>query len=77
MEEERWGGGCRGWDKTTGGSSPLFPPWGSLTQVAVIVDGTGLAGLQLPLNQVDQVLGVIGFGNLFLGGRQDLAWGRG
>lgn len=47
-----------------------------LTQVAVIIDGTSLASLQLPLNQVDQVLRVIGFCNLLLGGRQDLTWGR-
>lgn len=53
-----------------------FPPHFSLTQVAVIIDGTGLAGLQLPLNQVDEVLRVIGFSNLLLGGGQDLAWGR-
>lgn len=56
--------------------SSSFPSC-SLTQVAIIIDGTGLAGLQLPLHQVDQVLRVIGFCNLFLGGRQDLAWGRG
>lgn len=36
-----------------------------------------MSSLQLPLNEVDQVLGVIGFCNLLLGGGQDLAWGRG
>lgn len=46
----------------------------SLTQIAVIIGGAGLARLQLPLNQVDEVLGVIGPCNLLLGGRQDLAW---
>lgn len=54
--------------------APSFPPTCSLTQVAVIVGGTGLARLQLPLNQVDEVLRVIGPCNLLLGGRQDLAW---
>lgn len=73
MGEEKWG--------ESGQQSLRFSPCGSLpscslTQVAVIVDGTGLAGLQLPLHQVDQVFRVVGFCNLFLGGRQDLAWGR-
>lgn len=44
------------------------------TQVAVIIDGAGLAGLQLPLNRVDEVLWVIGLRDLLLSGRQDLAW---
>lgn len=56
---------------------PEFPLICKLTQIAVIIDGAGLASLQLPLNEVDQVLGVIGFCNLLLGGGQDLAWGRG
>lgn len=54
-----------------------FPLSGELTQIAVIIDGTGLASLQLPLNQVDQVLRVIGVCNLLLGGGQDLACARG
>lgn len=54
-----------------------LPPICSLTQVAVIVDGTGLASLQLSPNWVDQVPGIIGFCNLLLGGGQDLAWRRG
>ena len=79
-----------GWEKGGGvgvgcerGQGPLmFSPCSShpvclLTQVAVIVNGTGLASLQLPPNWVDQVPGVIGFCNLLLGGGQDLAWGRG
>lgn len=49
----------------------------SLTHVAVIIDGAGLASLQLPLHQVDEVLRVIGFCNLLLSGGQDLAWGGG
>ena len=61
---------------------PRFSPCSShpicsLTQVAVIIDGTGLASLQLPPNWVDQVPGIIGFCNLLLGGGQDLAWRRG
>lgn len=58
------------------GAVPCHPlPTCSLTHVAVVIDGAGLASLQLPLDQVDQVLGVIGFFDLLLSGRQDLAWG--
>lgn len=44
------------------------------TQVAVIIEGASLAGLQLPLNRVDEVLWVIGLRDLLLSGREDLAW---
>lgn len=58
--------------------APDFPsrslPTCLLTQVAVIIDRAGLAGLQLPLNRVDEVLWVIGLRDLLLSGRQDLAW---